>query len=187
MVTSVFGLIDRLECVTDLEVKSPHLLLAGCNNSALREHHFKSGIPTARTYFEAFGKDAGKDIYHAITNIWHALDFNRRFFKESFSKVNEDSNRRAVFVQGVIVFKGILVLAERTEDTFEITEEPHIILRTTDCVTNKSFPFGAERETIIDVIHVDYLEKYLKICRKDLRLFIQHLKDLLTQTGWIIS
>lgn len=186
-VTIVSGLVDRLRCLTDIPVQRPKSLLIGCNNTALSGHHYNdSSLPLARTYFEAFGKDAGKGIYQAVTNIWYALDFYERFFKESSADgARSPARRRTNFLHGVIVFKGTLVSAQMTEDgSYQVAEVPHIMLRTIDCLTNKSLPFGSERETIIDIVREDYLDEYLVICQEDLRLCARHLKDV-ANAGWI--
>lgn len=91
-------------------------------------------MPTARTYFEAFGKDADKEIYQAVTSVWYALDFYRRFFKESGNKrPKTPKERRTNFLHSVFVYKGTLVVADRLEDHYQLSEEPHVMLRTIDC------------------------------------------------------
>ena len=142
-------------------------------------------MPTARTYFEAFGKDAGKEIYQAVTSVWYALDFYRRFFNESGNKrPKAPKERRTNFLHSVFVYKGTLVVADRLEDHYQLSEEPHVMLRTIDCLTNKSLPFGSDGETIIDVVREDYLEEYLLCCREDVHLCADHLKEV-ASAEWI--
>lgn len=185
--TLLGGLVSHLKCVTDIELKKLNLLLVGCNNSALSGHHYSEpSIPVARTYFEAFGKDAGKDIHQAVVSVWHAIDFYERFFEESGSKrLQTTKKKRTSFVHGTIVLKGKLIVASRQGDTYRLNEEPHVMLRTIDCLTNRNLPlFHFNRETIIDVVREDYLEEYLSHCQNDLRLCVDHLKQL-AATGWI--
>jgi hypothetical protein len=188
-INSMFGLVDRLEWLSDLDVKDSLPLLVSCQHTALKEHHYNSGswgsvVPVARTYCEAFGKDAGKDIYQAVTNIWHTLDFQKRWFESSRSEMREMPKKRTIFMHGVIVYRGVLVAAEKVDDSFELTETPHIMLRTTDCVTDKSLPFGSQRETVIDIVHEDFFEDYLTICQKDMNVMVNHLLALL-KAGWL--
>ena len=187
----VAGLVGNLECVSDLKADGSLPVLAGCMNGALREHHFNTaswnGVPVARTYMEAFGHDAGKEIYQAVTNIWHALDFQRRWFLNPPAApegVREPKHKRTIFMHGVIVLRGLLVAAAKVGDGFELAEVPHVMLRTIDCVTNKSLPFGAGRETVIDVVHEDYFEEYLSLCVRDRSLCGEHLMQLL-RVGWL--
>jgi hypothetical protein len=147
----ISGLLDRLKLVTDIDVTPIHSLLIGCNNTALRSHHYRSGVPVARTYLEAFGRDAGGDIYQAVKNIWYAMDFQKRFFNADPKRKN--ANKRTGIIHGVIVYEGTLVVATKDEENFELAEVPHVLLRTIDCITNKNMPFGRHRETVIDVIH----------------------------------
>ncbi len=179
---TLMGLVDRLKLVTDIDVSQIHSLLVGANNTTLRGHHYCSDIPVARTYLEAFGRDAGGDIYQAVKNIWYVIDFHKRFFGSNPKRKNE--NKRTGIIHGVIVYEGTLVAATKEGEDFELAEVPHIMLRTTDCITNKSLPFGSGRETVIDVIHKDYLEQYLLLCKHDLTLFVDH-SIRVVNTGWL--
>lgn len=185
VVTQVSGLTDCLKGVTDVEVTESYLLLVGCNNTALSGHHYNDpNVPVARTHFEAFGKDAGKEIYQAVTSVWYALDFYRRFFKNSGGQDKPADTKRTSFLHGVVVFEGILVVASKRDKDYRLAEVPHVMLRTIDCLTNKSLPFGSNRETIVDVIREDYLEQYLSLCQRELGLCIDHLATLV-DAGWL--
>ena len=187
-ITAIMGLIDRLECVSDLDSKNSSPLM-GCQNTALNKHHYNSGswgsgVPISRTYCEAFGNDSGQQIYQAVTNIWHTLSFQKGWFERSSSKMQEPSRKRTIFMHGVIVFRGVLVTAHKEGDSFELAEVPHVMLRTIDCVTDSSLPFGSQRETIIDVVHEDYFEHYLTICKSDFASAIEHLMQA-SDAGWL--
>jgi hypothetical protein len=181
-IAPVTGLVDRLECASDI-VEEPYKLLTGCNNTALNKHHYNSSVPMARTYLEAFGRDAGKEIYQAVATIWAALDYYRGLFK-SVTGRSDLRKMRTIFSHGVVVFRGTLVVAEKQGDSFQLSEQPHVILRTTDCLTDNYFPFRFSGETIIDVVREDYLEQYLSICQEDLRAITAHLLQL-SNAGWL--
>jgi hypothetical protein len=179
------GLVDRLICFSDVKMQESLTPLAGCMNSALSAHHYNEWIPKARTYFEAFGKDAGREIYQGVSSLWYAIDYFRRLFERvKFSSASK--NKRMDFIHPVIVFKGNLIVASRTEDSFELQEVPHVILRTIDAITDKTLDLKvAYKETLVDIIRDDYLEDYIQKCKKDLDLSISHSEQLL-QAGWII-
>lgn len=166
----VMGLSSNLKYYTDIDEGLG--LLAGHMNTELRMHHYNSNIPTARTYCEAFGKDSGGNIYKAIHSIWSAIAFNVDAIKNA---INEQNRKRSIFMQGVIVFKGDLLLARKIDDAFDIQPSQHIILRTTDCLNDRRSPLAPNRETIIDVIKEDYLEEYIHLCENDLTHIISHL------------
>jgi len=138
---SLLGLVDRLEYVSSFATKDGYTPLAGCMNSALGGHHYNDkALPVARTHFEAFGKDAGKEIYQGVTSLWYALDYFKRLFEKSaLNHVTE--KQRINFIHPVIVFKGVLVTAYRNdEDDFEIEEVPHVMIKTIDCITAIPMP-----------------------------------------------
>lgn len=182
---ALMGLVGRLACSTDIGVQDSHFMLVGCNNSSLGKHHYNDcDAPVARTYLEAFGNNAGKQIYDAITSVWYALDFHKRFFAESRSRMTEAKRKRTVIVHGVIVVKGVLVVADKSGDNFDLTEVPHVMLRTTDCITSNKLPFGNDRETVIDIVREDHFEQYLCMCRNDLEVFADHLLQV-ADAGWL--
>jgi len=184
---ALLGLVDRLEYVSNFETKDNYTPLAGCMNSALSDHHYNnSAIPVARTHFEAFGKDAGKEIYQGITSLWYALDYFKRLFEKS-THSHATGKKKINFIHPVIVFKGVLVTAYRNDDdSFEVEEASHVMIRTIDCITDKELDFRVLNEVIVDVIRSDYLEEYIKICRNDLKLGIAHTEQLI-QAGWLIN
>ena len=184
---TLLGLVDRLEYVSNFETKDNYTPLAGCMNSALSCHHYNNkSTPVARTHFEAFGKDAGKEIYQGITSLWYALDYFKRLFEKSALSHLEEK-KKINFIHPVIVFKGVLVTAYRNdENNFEVEEVPHIMVRTIDCITDKELDFRVLNEIIIDVVRSDYLEEYIKICRNDLKLCSAHTEQLI-QAGWLIN
>lgn len=180
------GLVSNLQYFSDINIKESYTILAGCMNTALREHHYNSyDIPKALTYFEAFGKDAGTNIYKAVMNVWRAISFYKKMLYEA--RTSSKPNKKLIcFMHGIILFDGILVLAEKNDDKFEFSEVPHVMLRTINCLTDKTPPFGSDRETIIDVVRKDHLENYLSICRNDFKFCIEHLNQI-ASAGWIIA
>ncbi|HKY55154.1 MAG TPA: hypothetical protein VJM08_12645 [Anaerolineales bacterium] len=183
---AILGLVDRMVCFSDFEMKDTLTPLAGCMNTALRGHHYNdSTIPVARTHLEAFGKDSGKEIYQGITSLWYAIDYFKRLFAKSTHN-RTPQNKRISFIHPVIIFKGVMVAARKNNDDFEIEEVPHVILRTIDCITDKELDFRvASKEIIVDVIRNDFLENYIQICRNDLRLCMAHIEQLF-KAGWIV-
>jgi len=184
---AIMGLVDRLMCFSNYEMQHSFTPLAGSMNSALRDHHYNDHkTPVARTHFEAFGKDSGKEIYQGITSLWYAIDYFKRLFDKS--ELNHTSkNKRISFIHPVIVFKGVLVAAYRDNDGYDVEEVPHVMVRTIDFVTDKELDFKvSSKEIIIDVIRSDYLEEYIQICRDDLRRCKEHVEQLV-KAGWIIN
>lgn len=184
---AILGLVDRMVYLSSFEMKDSYTPLAGCMNSALSGHHYNDNtIPVARTHLEAFGKDSGKEIYQGITSLWYAIDYFKRLFAKSTLN-HTPKNRQINFIHPVIVFKGVLVSARKDNDSFEIEEVPHVMVRTIDSITDKELDFRvSNKEIIIDIIRSDYLEEYIQICRNDLKLCTAHIQQLI-RAGWIIN
>lgn len=184
---SLLGLADRLEYVSNFETKDGYTPLTGCMNSALSGHHYNNKTtPVARTHFEAFGKDAGKEIYQGITSLWYTLDYFKRLFGKS--TINQVVQKQRIdFIHPVIVLKGVLITAFRNDEgEFEVEEVPHVMIKTIDCITDKELDFRVTNEIIVDVVRSDYLEEYIKICQNDFKLCKAHIKQLI-QAGWLIN
>jgi hypothetical protein len=182
---TIMGMVDKLFVLSNLKLQNPYALLTGCTNTDLGNHHYNDhSLPVARTYFEAFGKDSGKDIYQAITTILFTLDYYNRRFIHLIENKKTNSFITEMF-HLVIVFKGIMVSAIRDGENYTVEEVPHVILRIMDCITDKSNEsFRFDNEKIIDVVREDYLDEYIKLCNKDLELFICHLEEI-SNTGWL--
>ena len=180
----LLGLSSNLKFFTDIESKFG--LLAGHMNTELKNHHYNNCIPTARTYCEAFGNDAGINIYKAVQSLWNAIAFNIKSFESKSGTSIEQNKKRSIFMQGVIVLKGELLLATKDNDTFDIEPVQHVILRTIDCLTDKRSSLVPYRETIIDVISEEYVEEFMEICKNDLNNIVSFLSNL-SKTDWIVK
>jgi hypothetical protein len=176
------GLTPSLRYVTDLQLKPPYPLTVGCHNTALARHHYGLSLPTCRTYFEAFRKDAGEDIYKAIRNLHGGIEWWTRRLKAAVGKSlpDEDERRppRTRALHPLLVFDGVLVLATKSDDRFELEEVPHILLRTSHPLQQGWSHLGMDSELVIDVVHKSHLEAYASLCVSDLAALSDHVRQI---------
>jgi hypothetical protein len=187
-VSIVMGQGIRARYFTDLAFREPYQLLAGSSNSAFRGHHYNSLLPAAKVYFEACGADAGQDIFKAIQSIWSASDWWLRRLRSSVARQSplpaDQTGARTRLIQGAIVFDGVMALARRTRESFEIREAKHVLLRTSQSYTDEWWSMGLDVEMLIDVVHISYLREYINICRADLKCLDRHVRQV-RAAGWL--
>lgn len=183
----MFGLGGKITYSSDVKIKPDYYsLLAGCNNTSLAKHHFNNpNIPKARTYFEAFSKEGGKEIYQGTLNLFDTLNY----FKLLRDKPNKTSIYKktslTTFYNPVIVFKGILIFVSKINDEISLKEVPHILLRANDfnCI-GADYPTG--KEIVIDIIQDEYFDEYIDLCIEELPLFYTHLVQI-EKAGWLVE
>ena len=187
--TGLRSLVTRLKCFTDLATKEDVRLVTGCMNTPLVSHHFNAEVPTARTYFEAFKheKNVPSDIFRGAASVCYAQDFCERWFtKTNPGQHGRPNLDRTLMLHGVIVLHGSLVLATCADESISVNDVDHVLLRVVDCFTKTTGSPMPDNEVVIDVVTSNYFERYLEICDRDLRRFVDHVEALI-RSGWIMT
>jgi hypothetical protein len=151
--------------------------LVGCMNTVLNQHHYNDlTIPRVRSYFEAFKKpNEQTTIYKAVTNIFYGRQHLKEWFEAS--KKDDKKGGRTFLNHYTIVLDGPLLLSTKIKDEFKVEEVNHVSLITIDTQEKNSGKL-LHNEITIDVIKKDFFPVYLKMLKKEAKIFNQHLKKL---------
>jgi hypothetical protein len=127
----------------------------------ISKHHYFGPTPRARSYFEAFGQDAGSNIFKAVQGVWNAASWWRASLAKQPPR---GSINRTHLIHPPIVMDGTLVLAKREGDDFIVTETDHILLRTSQAGPGRE---SNERHLLVDVVNSRALSKVVSVYNDD--------------------
>lgn len=181
--SAISALIAR-HLISELRTNDESSLFHHVRPTELLSHHFSDASrPIARTYFEAFKQHRGEsDIFTAVTGLWRAHDFLARWLRTSGGL---GQPARTALIHDVIVFEGQLFSASLADDgKWIVTEQDHILLRTTDFVTFPEARLFPRNEVVIDVVGSTYLETYLDVCSAD-RDAVEAQIRAVEREGWL--
>lgn len=180
---STSGLVDSVRYMTDLACAPSYSFLSSCQNTELAGHHYNdTGLPTAKTYFEAFGHDGGADIYKALESVARSTEWflGLLYAKGGPVTTRDTQGSRTRLLHPVIVYDGILVLATKDNDDFRIEEVDHILVRR---ALGNDGPWCGPTlfsEMIVDVVSISHLDELVNKTRRDLECLAGHVEALRT-------
>lgn len=176
-----FGLVGEIRFQTNFPLKENVYFLTLCENTGLKFHHYNAKyprhVPIARTYYEAFSKqDQVNLIYKSIESVAYAMNYLDRSYKSN--NASKTDGIGTYLNNGVIVFDGELVVANKENDTLQLSSTNHILFRTTDFVeTSSQNTLFSEEPLVIDIVKKDYFDEFLEILKKDIEYLFFHFAD----------
>lgn len=172
-------LTDSLQYATTLPLRTPSdFMVLGLQTFG--SHHYREPHPRARTYFEAMKNHSRREIFEAVRSVLHGIVAFKRWILAEWRDAFDARPPRyhSHLIHGVIVFDGVLALAKRGGDDFEVQEVPNLLLRTSELKSFRWYPRESFQETIIDVVHIDALEKLKDFTARDLECLREHIGHL---------
>ncbi len=151
---SFTSLMYHLQYVSDYDLhfagRQLHLLRSRIFPKLQHNHYAAQATPRCISYYEAFKHpDQPSDIYKAIDNVISYMLYRRAErieLREEFGTFSE-------FFLPIVVLDGRLFEASITKDAIEVTERPHIQLRT----------FHRENIYVVDVVTRDYFASFFQM------------------------